>query len=319
MTNTELLRESIKKNEFISFLRGVDGYQSNDRFNPSPIPYKDNLLSLYEFVQNEDGAVSLFVDSLKSIGTDCEGIYIVANYLYILIYHIHKGVCTVQIDYKEIVEFLSNSIADKKDILVNTTKLSRLGINGSIYEKLQGLDHNCYTDNKEHLFFEKESSNDDTILSTNSLMGLVNKNIINGEKIPHSVSRPVLYKDADALYLAVFVFFYNREDIENGAVDRPTLWALADISSGEIVKRYQSKDKDFSNSSYDKKYNVRSDKKYDTSKEYYERAYGLLDKIREHYLKSGEILNEDYEKYIQLILANIPDDYKRFYNDLSHI
>ena len=319
MTNTELLRESIKKNEFISFLRGVDGYQSNDRFNPSPIPYKDNLLSLYEFVQNEDGAVSLFVDSLKSIGTDCEGIYIVANYLYILIYHIHKGVCTVQIDYKEIVEFLSNSIADKKDILVNTTKLSRLGINGCVYEKLQGLDHNCYTDNKEHLFFEKESSNDDTILSTNSLMGLVKKNIINGEKIPHSVSRPVLYMDADALYLAVFVFFYNREDIENGAVDRPTLWALADISSGEIVKRYQSKDKDFSNASYDKKYNVRSEKKYDTSKEYYIKAYEILDKVRNHYFKTGEVLAADYDQYIQLILANIPDDYKRFYTDLSRI
>lgn len=192
MTNNELLRESIKKNEFISFLRGVDGYQSNDRFNPSPIPYKENLLSLYETAQDEDGVVSLFVDSLKSIGTDCEGIYIVANYLYILIYHIHKGVCTVRIDYKEIVEFLSDSIAGKKDILVNTTKLSRLGVNGCVYEKLQGLNHNCYTDNNEHLFYEKEQHNDETILSTNSLMGLVNKNIINGEKIPHSVSRPVL-------------------------------------------------------------------------------------------------------------------------------
>ena len=62
MTNTELLRESIKKNEFISFLRGADGYQSNDRFNPSPIPYKENLISLYEIMQNEDGFVSLFVE-----------------------------------------------------------------------------------------------------------------------------------------------------------------------------------------------------------------------------------------------------------------
>ncbi len=155
MTNTELLKEAIKKNEFISFLKGVDGYQSNDRFNPTPILYKDNLLSLYEYLQNEDGAGLLFVNSLKSIGTDCEGIYIVANYLNILIYHIHKGVCTVQIDYKEIVGFLSDAIEDKKDMLVNTAELPRLGIKGCVYEKLQGLEHNCYADNKEHLFYEK--------------------------------------------------------------------------------------------------------------------------------------------------------------------
>ena len=67
MTNNELLRESIKKNEFISFLRGVDGYQSNDRFNPSPIPYKENLLSLYEVAQDEDGACEVCEVGITSL------------------------------------------------------------------------------------------------------------------------------------------------------------------------------------------------------------------------------------------------------------
>lgn len=155
--------------------------------------------------------------------------------------------------------------------------------------------------------------------SMSDVWNRITANILNGQKIPHSVSRPVLYRNDDTLCLAVFVFFYNREDIENGAVDRPTLWALADLSSGKIMERFQSRDKDFSDAPYDKKYNVRSDKKYDTSKEYYVRAYDILDKVREHYLKTGEILTADYDQYIQLVLANIPDDYKRFYKDLSRI
>ena len=155
--------------------------------------------------------------------------------------------------------------------------------------------------------------------SMSNVMNRITASILNGEKIPHSVSRPVLYRNDGVLYLAVFVFFYNRDDIENGAVDRPTLWAIADLSTGEIIERFQSRDKDFSNASYDKKYNVRSEKKYDTSKEYYIKAYEILDKVRNHYLKTGEVLAADYDQYIQLILANIPDDYKRFYTDLSRI
>lgn len=155
--------------------------------------------------------------------------------------------------------------------------------------------------------------------SMSNVWNRITASILNGEKIPHSVSRPVLYRNDGVLYLAVFVFFYNRDDIENGAVDRPTLWAIADLSTGEIIERFQSRDKDFSNASYDKKYNVRSEKKYDTSKEYYIKAYEILDKVRNHYFKTGEVLVADYDQYIQLILANIPDDYKRFYTDLSRI
>ena len=154
MTNTDLLKESIEKNEFISFLKGTDGYQNNDRYNPSPIQYKENLISLYEIMQINNEICPLFIDALKQISTDCEGIFIVAVYLYILIYHIHKGICSVKINYKEIIKFLSDSIADKKDLLVNTTELLRLGVKGCIYEKLQELDHNCYADNNEHLFIE---------------------------------------------------------------------------------------------------------------------------------------------------------------------
>lgn len=94
----------------------------------------------------------------------------------------------------------------------------------------------------------------------------VQKNILNGAKTPHSTSYPVIYFENEKYYLAVFVFFFSREDIEAGSVERPTMWAIADIETGEIVEERLTKDKDFSDASYDIKYSVRADAQYDTSK-----------------------------------------------------
>lgn len=104
--------------------------------------------------------------------------------------------------------------------------------------------------------------------------------ILDGKKIPHSTSQPVLHKEEEKYYLAVFVFYYTRGDIEQGMVDRPSTWAIADIETGEIIKMYETKDKDFSDASYDVKYNVHTDGEYDTSKEYYDKAFTILDSVR---------------------------------------
>lgn len=50
-------------------------------------------------------------------------------------------------------------------------------------------------------------------------------------------------------YLAVFTFFYSHEDIDAGLVERPTMWAIADIETGEIIEERLTKDKDFSDAS----------------------------------------------------------------------
>ena len=142
-------------------------------------------------------------------------------------------------------------------------------------------------------------------------------NILNGAKIPHSTSQPVIYQESGKYYLAVFVFFYTKEDIEAGAVDRPTIWALADIETGEIIEERQTKDKDFSQASYDVKYNVRSDAQFDTSKKYYDEAFAILDSVRTKIITSGKFYALEYKYYLDKILANIPKDYQGFYTDLS--
>lgn len=150
---------------------------------------------------------------------------------------------------------------------------------------------------------------------------VVNSNIqskvLNGSKTPHSTSYPVIYKENGKYYLAVFVFFYSREDIEAGAVERPTMWALADIETGEIIEERLTKDKEFSDASYDMKYNVRADAQYDTSKKYYDEAFAILDSCRSKIITTEKLYLGEYKFYLDKIVANIPKDYQRFYQDLS--
>lgn len=143
------------------------------------------------------------------------------------------------------------------------------------------------------------------------------REILRGVKTPHSTSQPVVRFQDGKYYLASFVFFYTKADIENGAVDRPTMWAIADIETGEIVKVYETKEKDFSDAPYDVKYSVRADGKYNTSKEYYNKAFLILDSVRSKIIKDGKFYKGEYQYYLNMILANIPKEYQRFYTDLS--
>lgn len=152
---------------------------------------------------------------------------------------------------------------------------------------------------------------------SSEIFGNLQRNILCGSKIPHSTSQPVIYQENGKCFLAVFVFFYTREDIEAGAVDRPTLWAIADIETGEIIEERGSKKIDFSDASYDVKYNVRADGQYDTSKKYYDEAFTILDSVRSKLISTGKLYRAEYQYYLDKIIANIPKEYQRFYRDLS--
>ena len=145
----------------------------------------------------------------------------------------------------------------------------------------------------------------------------IQNNVLNGAKTPHSTSYPVILKECGKFYLAVFTFFYSREDIEAGMVERPTMWAIADIETGEIIEERLTKDKDFSDASYDIKYSVRADAQYDTSKKYYDEAFAILDSCRSKIINTGKFYPGEYKFYLDKIIANIPKEYQRFYQDLS--
>lgn len=141
--------------------------------------------------------------------------------------------------------------------------------------------------------------------------------ILNGAKIPHSTSQPVIYQEKGKYYLAIFVFFYTKEDIETGTIERPSAWAIADIETGKIIEERQTKEIDFSDASYDKKYNIHADAQCDTSKKYYDEAFAILDSCRSKIINTGKFYPNEYKFYLDKIIANIPKEYQRFYQDLS--
>ena len=153
--------------------------------------------------------------------------------------------------------------------------------------------------------------------SSEVINGILLRSVLNGEKIPHGTSYPVVFMENGKYYLAVFIFFYSREDIEAGIVDRPTMWAVADIVTGEIIEERQTKDKEFSDAPYDMKYSVHADKQYDTSKKYYDEAFAILDSCRNEIISTGVLDADRYKEYLNRIVESVPAEYRRFYYDLS--
>ena len=142
-------------------------------------------------------------------------------------------------------------------------------------------------------------------------------NALEGKKVPHSISQPVIHYENGKYYISAFVFFYNKEDIQSGMVNRPTLWIIADINTGEIIERRNTNDIDFSDAPYDIKYNIQMTEKCDTSRTYYEETFELLDIVRNKLINYNLFDSAMYGKYLTRILNNIPESYKRFFIDLS--
>ena len=144
----------------------------------------------------------------------------------------------------------------------------------------------------------------------------IKKTIIQG-KIPHSTSQPVLREQEGKMYLSAFLFLFDKEDLQRSEVNRPTLWCIADVETGEVIEVYTTTEKEFSVASYDMKYSIKQEGQHDVSREYYEKAFAILDEVREEYLLTGNIDKGKYGIYLEMILKNIPKEHHRFFRELS--
>ena len=154
----------------------------------------------------------------------------------------------------------------------------------------------------------------------------VKKELLSKIKEPHLISYPVIYLDGDEYYLAVFITLYKEGELKEGYLGRPTKWSFFDIDSGVLDKiSYKigelevldTNKKEFSSGLYNMKYNIKSDEEYDRSKEYYEEAFKILDRCKESIINEGKIDLAEYRKYLAKILKNVPENYRRFYLELS--
>lgn len=155
---------------------------------------------------------------------------------------------------------------------------------------------------------------------------MINSNLIYSiiyfEKIKQNrasiISQPTITKVAGRYYISMFVTPYTKDDIQSGVLDRPKSWLLLDIEDGKLLGEYDCATIDFSHAEHNKKYEVRSDSNYDTSSAYYDGAFHILDSVRRKIIETGKFYELEYKSYLNLILTNIPETYRRFYNDLSN-
>ena len=154
----------------------------------------------------------------------------------------------------------------------------------------------------------------------------VKKELLSKIKEPHLISYPVIYLDGYEYYLAVFITLY-KEEIKEGYLGRPTKWAFFDIDSGALNKEISNKigelevldtnEEEFSSSLYNIQYNIKSVEEYNGSEEYYEEAFKILDRCKESIMNEAKIDLAEYRKYLGKILRNVPENYRRFYLELS--
>ncbi len=146
-----------------------------------------------------------------------------------------------------------------------------------------------------------------------------NYDILNGQKVPHRVSAPVLREIDDQIYLAAFVFPCNKEQLISEKIERPNMWIIANIKTGEIVERYSCAKKDFSNYTYYELYDISPKKLPPVPSNYWETIYSTLDIVREQYITTGQLNVLLYTNYLFHVLRQTPEAYKVFYKDLSFI
>lgn len=149
------------------------------------------------------------------------------------------------------------------------------------------------------------------------IYNIIVEDVIGGVKIPHKVSLPVIYKKNKKYYLAVFVFFYNKKDIDAYAANRPSLWALADINTGEVIHQYETSSVEFSDAPYDQKYSMAKSGKNNNAFELQLELFTLLDKIIESINNTGAPDMTLYNIYLNMVIDFTPVGYQRFCSDLS--
>ena len=150
-------------------------------------------------------------------------------------------------------------------------------------------------------------------------MNRIRQNALNGQKTPHSTSQPVLRMYNGELCFAAFVFFYNKEQLQSAMVNRPTMWIICDLKTGEIIQRYSCSDSEFSDSKHQKLYNISAKDVLPVSKHYWDSVYALMDLIRHEYARRGNLNKKLYKEYFERISCTTPEEYRIFYKDLSNI
>ena len=156
------------------------------------------------------------------------------------------------------------------------------------------------------------------LLSTREVVSNVKGKVLGGAKVPHQCSMPVLRMVDQKLYLAFYVQFYNREQIQKQLLQRPSYWYLADIENGTLVKGMNCRAEDFCTAPKDRLYQKGTAARPGTQEDI-SQLYEWMDQIRQRYLKDGIIDAFLYRDYLNLLFEILPKGQINFYKELSRL
>ena len=143
------------------------------------------------------------------------------------------------------------------------------------------------------------------------------KNALAGRKLPHGISNPVLRRVDDKVYLAYYVYTYTKAELDSGVLRRPSLWLLADVVTGEIVRRIDCAEQDFTTLPADARLSMAFPDKPEMTAEDFNVLYRRLDAVRRQYVDEGTLDEAAYEGYLTRMLANVPPAWRKCSQDLS--
>ena len=224
---------------------------------------------------------------------------------------VEKGVSEKQISLKDCTEYMIKTIYRKKA--------------GKVVDKLEETISVSEEELKEAMLARRRRRQ--PFRTASQINKRVKKELLSKIKEPHLISYPVIYLDGYEYYLAVFITLYKEGELKEGYLGRPTKWAFFDIDSGALNKEISNKigelevldtnEEEFSSSLYNIQYNIKSVEEYNGSEEYYEEAFKILDRCKESIMNEAKIDLAEYRKYLGKILRNVPENYRRFYLELS--
>ena len=147
----------------------------------------------------------------------------------------------------------------------------------------------------------------------------MNMKALGGAKIPHAVSNPVLRMEDGKLCIASFIYVFGRQNLQTNQMPRPIHWILADAASGEVLREYNCREKDFSDAGFDQLYDLNDPNVIRPGREDFAEIYRLFDTVRDKYLADGSWDGETYRQYLDRILEITPNSYRQFYLSLSNL
>ena len=100
---------------------------------------------------------------------------------------------------------------------------------------------------------------------------------------------------------------------------RPQFWLLADLKTGEVLRRIACSEEDFSTLAADARLSTAGEDGPAQTTEDFQALYARLDGVRRTYLQTGAVDKQAYEAYFTQMLQAVPPAWRRCYAELSRL